>query len=195
MEELYYESERFENLKFTGEDFKDCRFADCEFVRCTFEDCSLTGCSLTGCSFDHCMIAGLRASEYSQLQYAEFRGCSLVGIHWHELLPSARFVDPVRSLQDCRMKYNTFSHMNLKKFRFTGNELTDSMFADCDLNESSFRTCRLDRTEFFKCDLRMADFRDALGYKIDITNCKVKGAVFSFPEVVNLLKVLEIKID
>lgn len=85
--------------------------------------------------------------------------------------------------------------MNLKKFHFAGCELTDSMFADCSLNESCFRTCRLDRTEFYKCDLRKADFREAQGYKIDITNCKVKGAFFSFPEVINLLNILEIKID
>lgn len=40
-----------------------------------------------------------------------------------------------------------------------------------------------------------ADFRGAVEYIIDIKSNRLKGAKFSFPEVVNLLGALEIVID
>ena len=85
--------------------------------------------------------------------------------------------------------------MKLKKFDFSENEIVESLFTECELGESKFKSCNLEKTEFLKSDLRKADFRDASGYEVDIKSCKIKGARFSFPEAINLLNVLEIKID
>lgn len=69
------------------------------------------------------------------------------------------------------------------------------MFEECNLKDSSFEKSLLNTTQFTNRDLRGADFREATGYQIDINTNKLKGAKFSFPEVINLLSGLEINID
>lgn len=194
MEEKYYESQTFENLKLDGEIIENCEFVDCKFINCTFENCKIFKCSLSECVFYRCSIISLEA-EYSHIQFAEFECCNLVGVNWNELLPVGKLSKPISKLLECHLKYNTFTEMTFVKFDFSGSEISDSMFAKCKLTESNFSKCRLDRTEFFECDMRNANFYEALGYKVDIFTSKLKGAKFSFPEVVNLLSGLGIKID
>lgn len=195
MEKEYYENETFESLKLIGEEFADYRFSDCTFLNCEFEDISLFGCVFSGCAFKNCLVTRLKATGCSQIKYCEFTDCGLTGINWSTLLPEGRFADPIEKFQNCRLKYCTFMGINFRKFSFAGNDIYDSMFAECPLAESKFKACKLERTEFFKCDLQKSDFRDAVGYQIDITSCKVKNARFSYPEVVNLLGALGVKIE
>lgn len=194
MDENYFENQKFENLKLNGEIFRDFRFIDCTFTNCTFENCKLAWSRFTDCKFQKCAVIS-PDSEESCIQLAEFTDCSLVGINWNSLTPKGRFSDPIRMLQNCRMKYNTFSGNAFRKFDFSGNQIVDSMFSECELPESSFQGCRLEGTEFFRCDVRKADFRDASGYQIDVMTNKLKGARFSFPEVINLLNGLGIRVD
>lgn len=119
-------------------------------------------------------------------------GCRLFSIHWGSL--SSGFVSPIEILEDCQIKYNNFVSANYPRFQFSGNDILESLFADCNLTRSCFSGCHLEKTEFFRCDLSGANFENADGYTVDISNCKLKGAVFSFPEVVNLLNGLGITI-
>ena len=45
----------------------------------------------------------------------------------------------------------------------------------------------LGSTAFSRCDLQKADFREATGYRIDPSDNQMKGARFSFPDVIALL--------
>ena len=104
------------------------------------------------------------------------------------------FADPIESLRDCRLKYNTFTEMNLTKFKFSGSVIQRSMFAKCNLVSADFEKCDLLDTEFFQCDMRKANFKEASGYKVDIFGCKLQDAKFSLPEAVSLLGDLKIKL-
>ena len=104
------------------------------------------------------------------------------------------FADPIESLRDCRLKYNTFTEMNLTKFKFAGSAIQRSMFAKCNLVSADFEKCDLLDTEFFQCDMRKANFKEASGYKVDIFGCKLQDAKFSLPEAVSLLGDLRIKL-
>ena len=84
--------------------------------------------------------------------------------------------------------------MDIKKFDFSGNIIHDSMFDESCLKDCKFKGCDLTQTRFNICDIRSADFRESKGYLVDITNCKIKGAKFSFPEAMSLLDSLDIKI-
>jgi uncharacterized protein YjbI with pentapeptide repeats len=194
MDEKYYEEHTFENIVLEGESLEDYEFIDCEFTDCAIENCKLINCTFSGCRFYNCKVNSLE-SEDSKIKYSEFTACHFVSVNWSELLPEGRFAEPISKLKDCRLKYNTFTGMAFPKFDFTGSEILESMFAECELTESSFKGCKLDKTEFFRCDIRKADFREASGYQIDIIDNKMKGARFSFPEVVSLLDGLGIKID
>ena len=189
-----YEDQKFEDIKLTEADIENCRFYDCTFEACTFEECTLQNCIFSECAFYNCNVISLKAVS-TQMKHSEFYNCNLIGIRWHELLPAGKIMEPIRKLKECFLNYNSFIHMSFRKFDFSGNGIQNSSFDECRLMESKFQNCRLEATQFSRCDMRKADFRDAAGYQIDITTNKLKEARFSFPEVVNLLKVLDIKID
>lgn len=190
-----FENETFEGLSYSSELFEDNRFIDCIFKDCLFEEITVSGCIFSGCTFEKCTVNKLKGSNSSQLQECRFINCRLTGINWSELLPEESFADPIDVLQECRLKYNTFTDMNFRKFSFEGNEITESMFAECELNDSRFKGCKLDRTEFYRCDMQKSDFRNASGYLVDILTCKLKNAAFSFPEAINLLGSLGVKVE
>ena len=117
-------------------------------------------------------------------------------IEWAPLMSNGAFPDPIHTLKDCSLKYNTFTEMNFNRFNFSnGNEIVGSMFAKCEMQLANFKGVELHETEFYQCDLRKADFRDAAGYKVDILGSRLKDAKFSLPEAVNLLADLKIKLS
>lgn len=110
-------------------------------------------------------------------------------------MSAGAFSEPISEMSRCRIRGGIFEKMSMRKFVFKSNSLLECLFSECDLRESDFSECSLDRTDFLKCDLRKADFRGASGYAPDIFSCKMKGAAFSSPEALSLLRALEIKID
>lgn len=190
----YFEEEKIESIKLEDEVLDYYEFVECVFNHCVIENCKLRYCSFSGCTFLRCRVMNLEA-EHSQMKYSQFIECNIAGVDWSYLLSGAKFAGPISKLSDCHLKYNTFSGMLLKKFDFSGSEILSSMFAQCDMTESNFQKCKLEKTEFLKCDIRKCDFREATGYQINIMENKLRGARFSYPDVMSLLSVLEIKID
>lgn len=191
---MYYEGKRINNIKLDSKTLENMEFFDCTFENCTLENCLIDRCIFAECKFIHCNVVSIQ-SKYSQIKYAEFEKCNLIGVHWNELLSAGRIADPIRKVKHTILKYNTFMGMKFIRFDFSKNVMQDSMFEECDLRECSFKGNVLERTQFLNCDLRKADLREATEYQIDIQTNKLKGARFSFPEVIALLKVLEIKIE
>lgn len=192
-QQAYLEKEVFQDMTLLGEEITGTEFTACTFENCVFESCTFTECKLIDCSFVGCRIIN-PVTERSSMMDCTFARCSLLGVNWSTLLGGGYLI-PIAAVEDCELKYNHFVEINFAKFDFSGNTILDSLFADCNLSESKFLECRLDRTEFFRCDLTKADFRNAAGYVVDLTANKLKGARFSFPEVINLLQGTGIIID
>ena len=89
--------------------------------------------------------------------------------------------------EESPFRYNDFSGMALNGFDWTGAELQQCTFDDTRLAGASFYGVRLGGTRFTRCDLQKADLRTAEEYAIDLETNKLKGARFSFPDVVRLL--------
>lgn len=191
---MYYESEHFHGLNLTGEQLENLTLVDCDFTDCVFESCRLIRCTLTECRFVGCRVTDPKF-DYSQAKFLALEDCRLTGVNWGLLMPANGFGEPIDTLTDCRMKYNFFTEIDLRKFLFAGSLLNGCTFADCNLTESSFSDCSLDGTEFFRCDLTAADFRNATGYKVDAPTCTLKRARFTLPEAANLLYSLGIKLE
>ena len=161
----------------------------------SFTKCELDHTTLNECKFVRCEITGLR-STHSSVQSLDFEDCRLQEIEWAPLMSNGAFPDPIHTLKECSLKYNTFTEMNFNRFDFSdGNEIVGSMFAKCEMQLANFKDVELHETEFYQCDLRKADFRDAAGYKVDILGSRLKDAKFSLPEAVNLLADLKIKLS
>ena len=69
-----------------------------------------------------CEITGLR-STHSSVQSLDFEDCRLQEIEWAPLMSNCAFPDPIHTLKECSLKYNTFTEMNFNRFDFSdGNE-------------------------------------------------------------------------
>ncbi len=190
----YWDSEQFQELELIGEEIEGMEFSDCTFQHCMIDGCVISRCKFSDCQFVDCRISNVRGNHANMIDTG-FTSCYLAGINWSEFLSSGKFIVPINHFEDCQLKYNQFTENNFSKFNFAGNRITGSLFADCNLTESKFSSCDLENTEFFRSNLTKADFRGASGYIVDIGNNKLKGAKFSFPEVVNLLNGLGIVIE
>ena len=87
-----------------------------------------------------------------------------------------------------------FSGLNLKQTPFVRCLIRESRFVESVLTEANFEHVEFERTVFHHCELGGANFLQAQGYSIDPTANRLKGARFSFPEVLGLLQGFEIKI-
>lgn len=187
--EEYYEGERITDLKLRSNTLCNTQFIDCHFENCEFENLRLVGCKFVDCVFSDCAVIN-PVLDICTMSGNDFISCRLMGIHWDGA--SSGLIAPIDHLEDCELKYNHFVGSRYQRFNFSGNRILESFFANCTLSHSNFRGCALNQTEFYSCDLTGANFENAEGYQIDISNCKLKSAVFSYPEVVNLLNGLKI---
>ncbi len=191
--EKYQEGKTFKSLDLEDNELVGYEFVDCIFEEITFEDSLFRNSKFIDCQFIDCRFSNL-VIKNSSMKDSSFKACHLIGINWNKLLGGGYSL-PIESIDNCKLVYNNFMDIDFYKFDFSDNNIKSSFFADCDLSESSFFQCELDATEFFKCDLRGANFKEANGYIIDTSTNEVKGAKFSYPDVMNLLANLEIVID
>ena len=194
MHKRYFESEIFENIHLSEYVVDTYEFIDCKFLNCSFKGCTLNRCRFSECDFFECQILEIKSIS-SEISFLKFDNCRISGVNWSLFASANGFKEPIQAITNCNLKYNIFSKMNLKKFDFSGMDILSSTFAECNLTESTFNTCDLSDTEFLKCDICKSDFRNAVGYKVDVMSCKMKDARFSYPEVENLLRSLDIKIE
>ncbi len=80
------------------------------------------------------------------------------------------------------MKNTSFKSSKIIQCRFTDTILEKACFEDVDLAGSTFHNC----------DLRNANFVNAINYIISPVDNKIKGAKFSFPECMGLVKSLDV---
>lgn len=159
-------------------------FFECSFINCDFENVQVQNCRFIDCTFDNCRVIN-PVFRYCSMSGCRFNASILLGINWDGL--SDGVFSPFEAMDNCQLKYNNFPGINLAGFAFSSNDIIDSFFSDCNITNGNFSGCCLEKTSFEQCNLNGADFENAQGYIIDIKNCKIKSAVFSFPEAINLL--------
>ncbi len=192
------EMKSFSNKKFADilkdhDKIVDCEFIDCIFEKCKFADCTFINCIFSECSFLDCGFTNIQSKETNML-LSTFINCNIIGVCWANF-QSGSFSSPIYKFDKCYLKYNDFEKLSFKKFDFLQSSLIDCFFVNCDLSESNFKSCNLHNTEFSDCDLRKSDLREARGYNINLLSNRIKGAKFSYPDVINLLEPFDIKIE
>lgn len=190
---MQYIEKTYKNVLQENKTIKDCQFSDCVFEQCRFTDCVFINCLFSNCRFTECSIVNLQANG-TGMAFTTFVKCELVGIRWDKL-ETGIISFPIEKLENCFLKYNVFEKMNFKKFNFLRSAITESSFSECDLSDSNFYDCNLKGTTFADCDLRKSNFGKATGYNIDIKTNKIRGAKFSYPDVLNLLRGFGITIE
>ena len=164
-ERRFYQGETFANYD-PGELLENAEFEDC--------------------MFDHCNFSGVVFS-FTTMKDAWLLNSAFRSMTWGGLQGKSGAFQPFGKIKNCAFRYNDFSGMALNGFDWTGAELQQCTFDDTRLAGASFYGVRLGGTRFTRCDLQKADLRTAEEYAIDLETNKLKGARFSFPDVVRLL--------
>ena len=172
---------------------------DTEFIDCTFEGCRWNGVRVQNCTFSGCRVVRCQLSavvfSFCLMKDAVMEGCAFRGIAWGGLQGRSALVQPFSRLKNCVFQYNEFAGMALAGFDFSSCEFRECVFDECKLTGAGFHGVPLGRTSFSRCDLQRADFRMAEAYAINPADNRMKGARFSFPDVVALLEGTGIQIE
>ena len=144
------------------------------FVDCQFRNVNLSGCSLTSSSFRNC----------------QFSDSKMVGMNWS----SCNGLSDLKFSQ-CLLNHNVFQLTKINFFEFIDCELKDCDFSEASLKNVDFTGSNLEGSFFSRTNLENANFTRASKYSLDITQNSIKGAGFSYPDVLALLAPFEIKIN
>jgi len=188
-----YYNQKIESLVMVQETFTNKIFESCIFESCDFSESSFEACAFKECQFIKCKLTAIKVenSKFCDVQFydskvlgvdwtkAYWRGLNLgAALHFKRCLVNASSFYGLKQsgivFDDCRAHDVDFREATLSRGRFSGTDLTNSLFVNSNLTD--------------------ADFNGATNYDIDVTANTLKGAIFCRYEAVNLLTSLGIKL-
>lgn len=189
-----HEEQTFKAIVVADEVFRDSEYVACRFESCTFTNCRFEGCTFLGCTFDHCdlSVAMVRGSRFGEVS---FRNGKMIGVDWTKVrhLSSQHAMNV--SFSHCLLSYSSFYGLKLPSIEMVSCVAHETEFGEANLKSANLKETDFTGSTFLHTDLRGADFRGALNYAIDPRANSVKGAKFSLPEAVSLLRGLEIEVE
>jgi uncharacterized protein YjbI with pentapeptide repeats len=193
----FLDNQTLSDIRIQNDSTENAEYTDCIFNNCKFDGVKFVNYSFIECKFYNCVFRNVKF-EQSEMRSCSFYDSLLMGINWNELIINrgkSLSLFPIETISNCVLRYSSFFQYSLAKMNFDGSTFEDCIFQECDLSKSTFKYAIFKKSSFSKCDLTCADFRDANGYSIDINTNKLKQARFSYPDVVNLLYSLDIRIE
>jgi fluoroquinolone resistance protein len=185
----------FEKLDYENEDLRGKEFHHCKFVQCNLKGVDFSKAVFNDCKFEKCDLSLIKI-EKTVFQDLLVGQSKMVGIDW-----------TISGLQKKPKLHN--------RLTFIGSDISFSLFIDCNLRGISIMECKakevdfsgadlcdskliktdFERATFFGTNLGNADFTNAVNYLINVCDNKVTKAKFSFPEVLDLVKIHGIVIE
>lgn len=168
---------------------KDCEFEECNFTKLNLSECRIEKCKFINCKFEDCIFSTVKPTDSSFLEI-EFKDCKVQGFDWTLALR-------INSLAftNCQINYSNFRFLKLQKTKLINSVAKEADFTECNLSESDFSGTDFEGSIFFKTNLTKVNFIRASNYFIDIRTNTLKKAKFSFPQVIGLLRSLDITIE
>jgi len=190
-----YTDREFAGLDAVAQTCTAIEFEGCAFVRCSFNETLFSHSRFAECRFEGCDLSLARFPN-TRMSELVFRESKLSGVDW-TLPAEAQALRLPLSVQfeDCVLSYGSFfgvvlSGVSMRRCIAHEVDLSEADLTGADLGESDFRGAK-----FLHTKLARADLRGARNYAIDPTANAVKGARFSLPEAVSLLRAFDVKIE
>ncbi len=191
--QLAYADQQFEKLEKSKHLFKSYEFENCQFTQCDFSEATFNHCKFIDCEFIRCNL-GLLKPAYSSFINTVFEECKAIGINWSEAsLPQFTMPSPIYFYR-CDVSHSSFFQLKLPELILEDCKAHGVDFREADLSKSNLAYSDFNGCQFVRTNLTQADFTEAINYVIDVELNIIKQATFSFPEVVNLLRSLDINI-
>jgi uncharacterized protein YjbI with pentapeptide repeats len=189
-----YEDEIFSgvkalSLKVSRSTFEECRFLDCDLAEAEFDECRFIECEFKNSNLNVIKLTGSRFFE------SQFEECKVTGINWTSLHWTGITVSSPMAFESCDLSFSVFNSLSLPGLVIKNCKAWNVDFESCDLIHSEFTNTDLQDARFNGTKLDKSDFDGAINYYIDPKDNSIRGAKFSFPEVINLLKAFDIKIE
>ncbi|MBB6480466.1 pentapeptide repeat-containing protein [Spirochaeta isovalerica] len=185
-----FEEEIFDKQTLFTAELDEMTFSDCLFRFCRFSDCTFTGTVFRNCRFENCDFSLVKVDS-TGFSNCLFKDCRIQGVNFHDC--NRYQFNP--DFEDTVIAHSFFSDQDMAGKSFRRCTINDCEFAHTQLKEADFSECSFNDTKFSSCNLEKANFKGATGYAFHPGENKVKGAKFSYPDVVNLLSPLGIIID
>lgn len=163
----------FDNCTFLKCDFSKSDIYNCKFLECTFIDCDLSINEIKSCTFND----------------VTFLKCKLLGLSW------SSSEEPFNvKFDSCNISQNSFHLLDLRAMKFLNSSIIDTGFEECNLEKAVFDNCNLEQSVFLNNNLKKANFEASKNYLIDPKFNDIKNAIFSLPEALSFLTLLNIRI-
>lgn len=189
--EYYVES--FDKLDFSQKEIIANKYDQCVFTGCIFTKTIFQACKFYDCEFRNCDISLIKVTD-STFSNNLIESSKAIGINWAEILiPSVKIYNPVEFVKS-NIDYSVFQGLDLREIQIFDCQAREVNFEDVDLSMADLRLSDFANSVFRRTNLNKANFTDAFNYSIDIQNNSLKGAIFSLPEAVSLLKLLDINL-
>lgn len=190
MQSVFVTDKTHERLDFKNAPLPQGEYEACEFIHCDFANTNLSETKFIDCTFASCNLS-LAQLIKTAFQDAVFNDCKLLGLRFDQCSGfglSFRF-------ENCQLNHSSFFGTKIRGTVFNNTALQEVDFTDTDLTSAVFYRCDLLKALFENTTLHKADFRDSFNYSINPETNRLKGALFSLPEVIGLLDKYGIKID
>jgi uncharacterized protein YjbI with pentapeptide repeats len=190
MERRLIEHEEFQNHKFTRETLGQTEYRECQFLNCSLPEADLSQSIFTDCHFEDCDLS-VATLKNTCFQRVVFRNCKMMGLRFEQADPFALDFQ----LEGCQLPYASFYQVRRHQLHFRSCKLSEADFSGADLEGAVFEDCELEGARFEDTILAGADLRSARNYQIDPGKNVIRGARFSWPGLLGLLRQYEIEVE
>lgn len=187
---MFNENQSYKKENYTNSKLDNHHYTNCKFHHCDFSQTSFKKVRFIDCQFDNCVL-NLPQLDDCRLQECVFKESKITGANFFQCDP---FLFSIK-LESCLLQYCNFANLPLKEGIFNKSIFTECVFSENQMQETQFCYCDLTGTIFHHCNLQKANFSKAFNYVIDPLTNQIKGATFSLPEALVLLRSFEINLE
>lgn len=185
-----FSKQNFNNLSCPGQELIDKEFSNCIFKKCDFSESNFSNTSFIDCEFVNCNLSNIKVTNCN-FQGVTFEGCKLLGTRFSTI--DSFLITWI--FKNCGITLCDFSDLEIKDSKFLNCDLKEVDFINTDLTGSDFSGSSLLQCKFYHTNLEKTNFVEAVDYYINPVDNKVKGAQFSYPNVLGLLDCFGVKVE
>lgn len=184
LEDLNLSGHRLEAVEFDHVTFLNSKFVEATFDQCKFIDCVFKESDLTR--------AKIKQSRFSNVLFEESK---VVDVNWTTASWPQIKLNPAFTFHRSTINQSNFLGVYLHEVEIINCIAHGVDFREADMSNACLQGTDLKNSLFVHTNLTGADLTGAINYFINIHENKLKGAKFSLPDAVNLLRGLDIKIE
>lgn len=188
-----YYNQTFEDVVMVQDTLTSSIFENCTFESCDFSESIFDGCTFKDCQFIKCKLTAVRVKN-TKFSDVKFFDSKVLGVDWTKAYWRGLDLGAALYFERCLVNGSSFYGLKQSGIVFDECRAHDVDFREATLTRGRFSGTDLTNSLFINSNLSNADFNGAINFDIDVTKNTLKGATFDRYEAVSLLASLGIKL-